>query len=95
MENNQWLEMLRPFPTVKELYLSKGVALRVASALQELSEEPVTEMLPALQDIFVGGDGLQPFGFVQEGFQKFVTARGRQVSSRPVAIHRWVREEGK
>src|SRR5260221_13245198 len=93
MENTQWLELLHPFSTVKDLYLSKEVALRVASALQELSEGRVTKVLPGLQDIFI--DDLQPFGFIQEVFHEFVTERGRQVSSRPVAIHRCVREEGK
>ena len=87
MENTQWLELLHPFVTVKDLYLSKEVALRVASVLQELSEERVTEVLPSLQDIFV--DGLQPSGPVQEVFHKYVTARGRQVSGHPVAIHSW------
>ena len=87
MENTQWLELLHPFATVKDLYLSKEVVLLVASALQELSEELVTEVLPALQDIFI--DDLQPSGLVREVFQKFVTARGRQVSGHPVAIHSW------
>jgi hypothetical protein len=87
MENTQWLELLHPFATVKDLYLSKEVALHVASVLQELSEERVTEVLPALQDIFI--DDLQPSGLVQEVFQKFITTRGRQVSGHPVAIHSW------
>jgi hypothetical protein len=91
MENTQWLELLHPFATVKDLYLSKEVAIRVASALQELSEERVTEVLPALQDVFI--DGLQPPGLVREVFQKFVAARGRQVSGHPVTIHSWVRGE--
>jgi len=93
MENTQWLELLQPFATVKKLYLSKKVALCVASALQELSEERVTELLPALQDIFI--EGLQPSGLVQIFFHKFVTARGRPVSGLPVALHCWVREEGR
>ena len=91
MENTQWLELLHPFAAVKDLYLSKEVALHVASVLQELSEERVTEVLPALQDIFI--DDLQPSGLVQEAFQKFVTTRGRQVSGHPVAIHSWMREK--
>jgi hypothetical protein len=91
IENTQWMELLRPFATVKDLYLSDNVALRVAPALQELSEERVTEVLPALQDIFI--HRLEPSGIIQEGFQKFVTTRGRHVSSRPVAIHCWAREE--
>jgi hypothetical protein len=91
IESTQWIELLHPFATVKDLYLSDKVARHVAPALQELSEERVTEVLPTLQDIFI--DDLEPSGLVQEGFQKFITARGQQVSSRPVAIHRWVREE--
>jgi hypothetical protein len=91
MENTQWLELLHPFTTVKNLYLSKDVALYVASALQDLSEERATEVLPALQHIFI--DRLQPSGSVQEVFHKFVTACGRQASGRPVAIHSWVRQE--
>jgi hypothetical protein len=89
MENTQWLELLHPFTTVKNLYLSEDGATYVASALQDLSEERATEVLPALQNIFI--DGLQPSGFVQEVFHKFVTARGQQASSRTVAIHSWVR----
>jgi hypothetical protein len=93
IEDTQWLELLHPFATVKELYLSKEVALPVASALQELSEERVTEVLPALQDIFI--EGLGPSGPVQEGFHEFITARGRQVPSLPVAIHSWGTKDGK
>jgi hypothetical protein len=91
IENTQWIELLHPFATVKDLYLSDKVALRVAPALQELSEEQVTDVLPALQDIFI--HRLEPSGLVQEGFQKFITVRGQQVSSHPVAIHSWVKEE--
>ena len=89
IENTQWLELLGPFAAVKDLYLSKEVALHVASSLKELSKERVTEVLPALQNIFI--DGLEPSGLVQEVLHKFVTARGRQVSSLPVAVHSWAR----
>ena len=92
MENTQWLELLHPFVAVKDLYLSKKVALRVASALQGLSEERAIEVLPALQGVFI--DGLQPSGRVRGVFQKFVTTRGRQVSGHPVAIHSWMRGKG-
>ncbi|KAN0107507.1 hypothetical protein V8E52_010102 [Russula decolorans] len=33
IENNQWLELLHPFTTVKNLYLSKGVVPRIALTL--------------------------------------------------------------
>ena len=82
MENAQWLEPLRPFTVVKNLYLSKGLGLRVARALRELSGERATEVLPALQNVF-----LEPSGPVREAIRPFITAR--QLSGHPVAIHRW------
>ncbi|KAH9981964.1 hypothetical protein BJV74DRAFT_952755 [Russula compacta] len=85
MVNAQWLEPLRPFTAVKNLYLSKGLGLRVARALRELPGERATEVLPALQNIFFGG--LRPSGAVREAMGSFVAAR--QLSGRPVAVHRW------
>ena len=85
MENAQWLEPLRPFTAVKNLYVSKGLGIRVAQALRELPGERTTDVLPALQNIFFGG--LQPSGAVGEAMRSFVAAR--QLSGRPVAVHRW------
>jgi hypothetical protein len=48
LENLPWLEFLRPFTSVKDLYLSDDIALRVAPVLRELAEEGVTEVLPVL-----------------------------------------------
>jgi len=62
MEDIQWLELLQPFTLVKDLYLSKTLGLRVLHALDELTREGVTEVLPALQNIFV--DGLDPSGTI-------------------------------
>jgi hypothetical protein len=77
MENAQWLEFLRPFTAVKNLHLSSKLALLVAPALQELGN--ATEVLPALQDIFL--EGPQP-----PGLEQFVA--DRQLSGHPVAVHR-------
>ena len=60
MESTQWMEFLRPFTAVKSLYLSKGIALRVARALVVLARRGATEVLPALPRSFV--EGLQPSG---------------------------------
>jgi len=89
IENTQWLELFHPFTNVKNLYLSEKVALCVAPSLQGLSGEQVIEVLPALQNLFL--DGLQPSGPVEEAFRGFVAAR--QLSGRPVDIHRWEREK--
>jgi hypothetical protein len=52
VEMYQWLEMLNPFRSVKNLHLaSKDLALCVACALETLSDEELMELLPSLQDI--------------------------------------------
>ena len=45
--------MLRPLATVGNLHLSEEVALRIVPALKELVEGGTTEVLPALQNIFL------------------------------------------
>ncbi len=82
IENTLWLELLLPFPAVKNLYLSKDFAPGIAAALQEIVG---TEVLPSLQNIFV--KGLEPSGPFQENTGQFVTAR--QHSGHPIAISIW------
>ena len=60
IENTLWLELLRPFPAVKNLYLSEKFASLITPALQELTEGSTAEVLPSLQNIFL--EGLQPSG---------------------------------
>jgi F-box-like len=84
VEDAQWLELLDPFTALKNLYLTDKIARRVCDALQELSGERATEVLPALGNVFVRGPSLQP---VQEVMVPFVAAR--QLSDHPVAFHRW------
>jgi len=90
MENDQWLELVQPFTAVKDLHLSKDVAQRFAPALQELTEERVAEMLPALQNLFL--EELQTSGPIHKATGQFVAAR--QLSDHPVALHNWERREG-
>ncbi len=89
IESTQWLELLQPFATVKNLYLSEKVVRHVAPALQELAGERVTEVLPALQALF--HDELQNPGPVQDkvqvAFREFLAAR--ELSGHPVATHHW------
>jgi hypothetical protein len=88
IENTQWLELLQPFVTVKNLYLSNKVASYVSPALQGLAGERATEMLPMLQALVL--DGPQPSGPVEGAFREFVAVR--QLSGHPVAI-RYGKEE--
>ena len=85
----QWLELLRPFTAVNDLYVSKIFVPRIAPALQELVGERATEALPALQTLFLR-ETLSS-GPVQEAIEQFVTAR--QLSSHPIAVSHWKGEE--
>ena len=84
IENVLWLELLRPFTGVKNLYLSEEFALRIVPALQELVGGRTTEVLPTLQNIFV--ERLEPSGLVQEGIGQLVSMR--QVTGHPIVVSR-------
>ncbi len=85
IENSKWLELLRPFSTVKGLYLSRELVPCIAATLQELTGERVTEVLPALQELFV--EGIHPSGSDQKAFEPFIAAR--QLSGHTIAISHW------
>ena len=91
IEDVQWLELLRPFTTVKTLYLSREFAPRIAPALQELVGGRVTEVLPTLRTLSL--EQLHPSSAVQEAIEKFVAAR--QLSGHPIVISRWDRNQFK
>jgi hypothetical protein len=88
IEDTQWLELFQSFSVVKNLYLSNELMPSVMHALNELSGERVTEVLPSLQDIFV--EGFKPGEHIQETMKPFIAAR--QLFGHPVAIHDWKRE---
>jgi hypothetical protein len=81
----QWLEMLRPFTAVKDLHIESQIALHLSCALQELAGERASEVLPALQNIFIVEYDLPAYA-AQEAMKPFVAAR--QLSGHPVAVHR-------
>ena len=85
IENDLWLELLLPFSAVKHLYLAKEFAPGVATALQQLVGDRITEMLPSLQNIFV--QQLETSGPFQENIGQFLAAR--QLSDHPIAISNW------
>ncbi|KAI9462659.1 hypothetical protein F5148DRAFT_1377109 [Russula earlei] len=84
METTQWLELLNPFTAVKDLRITDQVARHVFQALEELVGERVTEILPALQNIFL--ERLEPLGSVPKYIEGFVAARN--LSGHLVAVHR-------
>jgi hypothetical protein len=86
-ENVELLRFFYPFTGVKNLYVCKQLAQCIALALQELAGDNVTDLLPALESLFL--EGLQPSGSVQEAIGEFVAAR--QLSGHPVAVSDWNR----
>jgi hypothetical protein len=84
IENVQWLELLHPFTTVKALYLSRDIAARITPALGELVGARATEVLPALQSLFLEPKPSEP---VQKAIHKFVATR--QLSNHPIVISHW------
>ena len=87
IDNTLWLELLYPFTAARNLYLSKEFALLIVPALQELVGSRTTEVLPALQNVFL--EGLEQSGPVQDGIGEFVVTR--QVIGHPIAVSRWDR----
>jgi hypothetical protein len=83
MENVQWVELLHPFTSMKDLLLHNESIQHVALALEQLAEESVTEALPALKNLFLWGP--QPPKSVKAMIGKFIAAR--QLYGRPVAVH--------
>ena len=81
--NTLWLQLFHPFSSVKNLFLSEKLAQLVAPALQELTGGGVTEVLPALQNIFLQGP--EPSETVQEAIGQFIVER--QLTNCPVAVH--------
>ena len=75
IENTLWLELLLPFAAVKDLYLSKEFVPDIATTLQELVGDRITEVLPSLQNIFVEGLQAEPSGPLQENIWQFAGVR--------------------
>jgi hypothetical protein len=89
IENTQWLELLRPFTAVESLYVSKEFVPGIITAvLQELVRERITEVLPALQNLFL--EGLRRSGPVRESIGPFVAAR--QLLGHPIAVSPWKKD---
>ena len=88
IENIDWLELLLPFTAVKNIYLSKQFAPRIVPALQDISRGETTEVLSALQNLYL--EGFQPSESVEEGIERFISAR--QLTNRAIAISVWDRD---
>ena len=64
---------------------SKNSVRLVAPALQELTGGRATEVLPALQNLFLDTEDWQPSGPVKEAIEQFIDAR--KLCGHPVTVH--------
>ena len=78
----QWLDLLRPFTSVKDLELFKHSPPFIAPALQKLSGEGVIEVLPSLQNLSFMGP--MPSGPNKEVIRKVIATR--QLSGCPIIV---------
>jgi hypothetical protein len=83
VETAQWLELLHPFISMKDLFLHDQSIQHVAPALEQLAGEGATEVIPALQNLLI--EGPQPSEPVKKSIGKFVAAC--QLSDHPVSVH--------
>jgi hypothetical protein len=80
--DQEWLDLLRPFTSVKNIYLCETSADHIAFVLLELVEGRLTEALPALQNILI-----PPSKPIHGGIVQFAAAR--ELSGHPIAVSRW------
>jgi hypothetical protein len=95
IEDTQWLELFRPFTAVRTLRICFELQPPILVALQELTGETATEVLPALDSLYLEENYLevdQPSVSEQQAIKPFLAAR--QYSDRPVAVHLWERFGG-
>ena len=90
VDDPDWLELLDRFVSVKSLYISDRLGPILASVLDKVTGERVTEVLPALQNLFIEHLWLQKF--VQNTITPFVSAR--QLYDHPIVVQCWEREIG-
>jgi hypothetical protein len=83
VENIRWLELLQPFTTMKNLYLSRSLAPPIARSLQELVPRRATKLLLNLQNIFLIEES---WGAVHGAFGKFIV---RKLSPHRISISHW------
>ena len=84
-DNTEWSDLLLPFTAVKDLYLSQAFSPHIVLALQERTGGRTTEVLPALQNVFL--EGFQPSEPVEKRIAEFISAR--QLTNHPVVISVW------
>ena len=82
----QWQEFFHVFTSVKDMILERENSVRlIAPVLQELAGERATEVLPALQNLFLPTHYWQPSEPIKEAIEQFIATR--QLCGHPVTVH--------
>ena len=81
IETGQWLELLHRLSALKDLHISPEFTPRIAPTLEELVGGRVTEVLPALQTLFLKET---PPSDVQKSIDKFVASR--ELVGHPISV---------
>jgi hypothetical protein len=79
MDNSKLLPLLHLFPAVEELHVSGSLAEHIATVLENIAEERVAEVMPALHSLWLN-NGDKPVGSTE----RFLSLR--QLSGRPVTV---------
>ena len=82
IDTTQFLDLFDPFPALQQLHIYDELRPLVTRALQELTGESATEVLPSLHRLVFQGP--PPSGSIQKDIQGFITAR--QNSNHPVNV---------
>ena len=81
LDDSELLPLLYLFPTVEELHVSGALAELIATMLERIAEERVTEVMPALHSLWLKlKNGDSPIG----SMERFLSLR--QLSGRPVTV---------
>jgi hypothetical protein len=88
IENTLWLDLLRSFLAVKNLYLSKKFVPRTAPALQELVGGRTTDVLPTCR-IFSWRVFGRRHASMRAGKSSLPHEGSLALTSHPVAVSRW------
>ena len=82
----QWREFLHPFTSLKTMTLESDDPVRlIAPALQEFARESATQVLPALQNVFLRAYSSRPSEPLKESIEQFIASR--RFYGQPVIVH--------
>ncbi|KAN0140950.1 hypothetical protein V8E53_001394 [Lactarius tabidus] len=84
LDSIEWLQFLRLFPAVEQLHLSGDVVRHIASALEDIAEEMLTEVMPILHSLWLDEDDRSEDDKPVGSIERFLSLR--QLSGRPVTV---------